>query len=125
MSRTIEIGNALVSLCREGKGELALDTLYDEGIVSVEAEGSDALPARMEGIAAVRGKNEWWVGNHEVHASTADGPYVGADPNRFAVAFEIDVTPRATGERQTMREIGIYTVAGGRIVHEEFWSRRD
>lgn len=125
MTSTLEIGRQLVSLCREGKSELALETLYDEHIVSEEAEGSDALPARMEGLAAVRGKNEWWYGNHELHETTAEGPFVGPDPDRFAVVFDVDVTFEPTGERQRMSEIGIYTVAGGRIVHEAFWPRRD
>jgi hypothetical protein len=32
----------------------------------------------------------------------------------------MDVTPKASGERVQMREVGLYTIAGGKIVQEEF-----
>ena len=61
----------------QGKGLEAVDTLYDEKVVSIDAQGSDELPQRMEGIQAVRGKSTWWYDNHEIHASSASGPYCG------------------------------------------------
>ena len=73
----LEVGKKLVELCQAGKGLEAVDTLYSEKIVSLEAQGSDELPARMEGIQAVRGKNEWFFANHEIHAETVTGPFCG------------------------------------------------
>ena len=46
-----EIGKRLVAFCQEGKGLEAVDALYDEQIISIEAQGSDELPARLEGLA--------------------------------------------------------------------------
>jgi len=116
----IEIGTRLVQLCNEGKGLEAVDSLYDEKIVSIEGQGSGEIPARMEGIAAVRGKSVWWYDNHEVHASKAIGPYVGHRNDQFVVDFDLEITPKASGERTRLREVGLYTVANGKVVQEEF-----
>ena len=35
--------------------------------------------------------------------------------------FGMDVENRETGERSQMREVAVYTVAGGRIVREAFF----
>lgn len=115
-----EIGKRLVALSNAGKGVEAVDTLYDEKIVSIEAQGSDALPARMEGIEAVRGKNAWWYDNHEIHVSKATGPFCGHRDDQFAVLFEIDVTFTPTGQRSQMTEVALYTVQRGKVVQEEF-----
>ena len=114
-----ELATTLVRLCNEGKAEEAVDTLYDEKIVSIEGQGSDEMPARMEGIEAIRGKNQWWFANHEIHESTATGPYLGHREDQFAVLFAMDVTPKG-GERTQLNEVALYTVAGGKIVQEEF-----
>jgi len=115
-----EIGKKLVALSNAEKGLEAVDTLYDEKIVSIEAQGSDAMPARMEGIAAVRGKSVWWYDNHEVHAAKATGPFCGHRDDQFAVLFELDVTFKPSGQRSQMSEVALYTVRDGKVVQEEF-----
>lgn len=120
-NETLEIGKKLVGLCAAGKGLEAVESLYDEKIVSIEAQGSEALPQRMEGIQAIRGKNAWWYDNHDVHTSSASGPYCGHRDDQFAVHFETDATFKSSGERSKLVELGIYTVKGGKIVEEEFW----
>ena len=80
------------------------------------------MPARTEGLAGVKGKNEWWINNHEVHRAEAEGPWPHGD--RFIVRFKFDVTPKAgpsSGKRMTMDETGLYTVKGGKIAQEEFF----
>jgi SnoaL-like domain len=122
MMTTKEIADRLVELCRSGKNLEAIDTLSSEKIVSVEAMGNEAMPAVMEGLAAVRGKNEWWIANHEVHSATVEGPYPNGD--RFAVIFEFEVTPKAgpqSGKRTKMKEVALYTAQDGKIVREEFF----
>ncbi len=122
MSGTMEVGKRLVELCRQGKLKEAVDTLYSPRIVSIEAQGSPAMPARMEGIDAVRGKNEWWEKNHEVHGGQADGPWPHGD--RFIVRFQFDVTAKAgpmAGKRMKLDEAALYTVKDGKIVQEEFF----
>ena len=116
----VEIGTKLVALCNAGKGEEAVEQLYDEKIVSIEGQGSDEMPARMEGIDAIRGKGVWWSENHEVHSSTAAGPYAGHRDDQFVVRFNMDVTFKPSSERSQMEEVGIYTVREGKIVQEEF-----
>jgi len=115
----IEVGTKLVTLCNAGKSMEAVDTLYSEKIVSIEAQAGDALPQRMEGIDAVRGKSEWWYDNNEVHSMTATGPFCGHRDDQFVVKFDLDATPKG-GERMQMQELGIYTTDGDKIVQEEF-----
>ncbi|MGD0390016.1 MAG: nuclear transport factor 2 family protein [Tepidisphaeraceae bacterium] len=122
MSDALEIGKKLVDLCRQGKFMEAMDTLYDPKIVSIEAQGSPSMPQRMEGLAAIKGKGEWWEKNHQVHKAEADGPWPHGD--RFIVRFKFDVTAKSgpmAGKRFTMEEAALYTVKGGKIVQEEFF----
>ena len=86
MTPALEIGKRLVTLCQQGKTMEAVDRLYADDIVSIEGQGSDEMPARMEGIDAIRGKNTWWYDNHEVHAMTTAGPFVGHRADQFAAA---------------------------------------
>ena len=116
---TLDIGRKLVALCQEGKHQEAIETFYSDDIVSIEGAAQGEIPARMEGIEAIKGKNQWWFDNHEVHSSIAEGPYVAENDDRFVVHFSIDVTPHG-GERMKMTEVGIYTVADGKIVEERF-----
>jgi ketosteroid isomerase-like protein len=44
--------------------------------------------------------------------------YVNGD--EFVVRFTMDVTPKATGKRMKMDEVGVYTVKNGKIVAERF-----
>jgi ketosteroid isomerase-like protein len=122
MSDTLTVGKKLVELCKQGKNDEAMDTLYSPNIVSVEAGGGGNMPAKMEGIAAVKGKSEWWVANHEVHKAEAEGPYPNGD--RFVVHFKYEVTAKAgpmAGKRFVMDEAALYTVKDGKITHEEFF----
>src|SRR5713226_4782438 len=89
---TKQVGEKLVELCKQGKNLEAVNTLYDKNIVSVEAQGMPDMPAEMKGIDAIRGKNQWWVENHEVHAGDAKGPFAHGD--RFAVMYHYEVTPK-------------------------------
>jgi hypothetical protein len=112
---TIDVAGALVSLCKEGKFEEAINTHYGDNVVSVEPMGD---PATVSGIEAVRGKMEWFHNNMEVHGVEVGGPYVNG--NQFAVHFVLDATDKNSGKRQKMDEIGLYTVENDKIVHEIF-----
>ena len=115
-----EIGQQLCNLCKEGKNLEAIETLYSDDIVSVEASAMEGMPQTMEGIDAVRGKTEWWYANNEVHGGTVSGPYPHGE-DRFAVHFAMDVTNKESGERMNFEEVGLYTVSDGKIVREEFF----
>jgi hypothetical protein len=119
---TMKVGAELVDLCRQGRNMDAIETLYSPDIISVEAVGSSAIPARVEGIDAVRGKSEWWMANHDVHSQTVEGPWPHGD--RFIVRFKLDVTPKRgsmAGQRMQVDETGLYTVQDGKVVQEEYF----
>ena len=116
----IEIGQQIVALSNAGKGEEAVERFYDEKIVSIEGQDGEAGPARMDGIEAVKQKGAWWYENHEIHESTATGPYAGLRDDQFVIRFNLDTTFKPTGERGAMEEVGLYTVKNGKVVQEEF-----
>jgi hypothetical protein len=118
---TNAVGHRLVELCRQGKNLDAL-SLYAPNAVSVEAMGSEEMPAVMTGVDAIRGKGEWWFANHDIHRASVKGPFPNGD--RFAVIYDYEVTPKAgpmAGKRMAMEEVALYTVDSGRIVREEFF----
>jgi SnoaL-like domain len=122
MSDTLTVGKKLVELCKEGKNLEAIETLYSKDIVSVEAMSGPDMPAKTEGIDKIRGKNEWWVNNHDIHSAETEGPYPHGD--RFIVHFKYDVTAKAgpmAGKRMLLDETALYTVKDGKIVREEYF----
>jgi ketosteroid isomerase-like protein len=116
---TAAVANELVTLCRAGRNLDAIAKLYSPKIVSVEPVGNEAMPAEMNGIDAVRQKNEWWQDNYDVNSLEVNGPFVGGD--QFAVQYVFDTTFKATGQRSTMTEMALYTVKDGKIVREQFF----
>lgn len=114
-----EVANTLVKLCSEGKFEEAGQALYSPDIVSVEAGTPPGQSRESKGLEAVRAKGEWWVANHEVHSSVVEGPLIAG--SHFAVVFKLDVTFTPENKRFQMEEIGVYEVADGKIVREEFF----
>lgn len=115
---TKEVALKLVEHCKKGEFMKAIDTFYGKDIVSIEPMAMPTMPAEMHGFEAVKGKSVWWVENHEVHSSKVEGPFVAGD--RFVVYFDFDVTEKKSKKRHKMAEVGIYTVAKGKIVREEF-----
>lgn len=114
---TMDIARRLVDLCRKGRNAEALDTLFAEDAVSVEA--GPGGPQEMHGRAAIRGKGKWWQDNHEVHSASITGPWPHGD--RFVVGFNYDITNKPSGTRMTLDEVALYTVRDGKIVREEFF----
>jgi ketosteroid isomerase-like protein len=115
----MEIGKELVALCRQGKNMEAIAKFYSPNIESMEAVASPQMEQIQKGIEAVRGKNQWWVENHEIHGAEANGPFPNGD--QFIVLFTYDVTPKQTGKRMTMSEMGLFTVKDGKIAKEQFF----
>lgn len=117
----LEVGQKMVELVNQGrKGEQAfVRDYYADDIVSIEGQGSEAMPARIEGIDAVHGKHDWWYANNTVHGTAAEGPFVGHRDDQFVVRFTMDITP-AGGERSQMAEVGLFTVKNDKIVQEEY-----
>ncbi|MGH7244669.1 MAG: SnoaL-like domain-containing protein [Phycisphaerales bacterium] len=112
----MEAGAKLVADFNSGK--VNLTDMWSPGIVSIEGVG---VSQSWHGRKAVDAKNAWWAGDHVMHGASAEGPFVGA--TGFAVKFVIDVETKSTGKRETMTEVGVYTVKSGKIVQEEFMYR--
>lgn len=122
MNDTKEVGKKLVDLCRQGKNLDAVQQLYAPNVVSIEAMSMPDMPARMDGIDAIKGKNKWWFDNHTVHSAVANGPFPNGD--KFIVHFKYDTTAKAgpmAGKRMQGEEYGLYTVKDGKIVQEQFF----
>lgn len=117
---TQALASRLVELCKQFKNTQAIQELYAPDVVSVEAcsmPGQSATTAGKDGVLA---KNQWWLENHEVHSGDLEGPFPHGE-DRFALIFEFDVTFKPKSERMQMKEVGVYTVADGKIVREEFF----
>ncbi len=111
------VADRFVELCRQGKNFDVMRTMYAPDIVSVEGDGKETAGQRP-----VIKKSEDWGADKEFHAETVAGPfYNGATPDQFAVYFTFDITPRATGKRITLEEVGVYTVKGDKITREQFF----
>ncbi len=115
---TQEVAEKLVAYCTEGQALQAIEELYSQDIVSVEAMAMPGGSREMSGKEAVVGKANWWMSEHEVHSAKVEGPLVSG--NRFCVRFVYDVTNKPSGRRIVMDELAVYKVADGQIVHEEF-----
>jgi len=113
---TQEVAKKTVELVRKQAWYEALDTLYADDVVSVEATTPET-----RGKEGVRGKIDWWVDAMQVHSFDASEPFVAND--RFVVQYDADVTDKKSKERRKMSEVGVYTVKNGKIVREEFLPR--
>ena len=122
MLSTIEVGKQLVALCQQGKNQEAIDTLYAPSVVSIEAMEMPGMPARTEGLAAVKARKKAFYDNTTIHSSSAEGPWPNGD--RFIVNFTLDMTAKAgpmAGQRMAMKEAALFTAKNGKITQEEFF----
>ena len=115
---TEEVAKKVVELCRKQAWKEAVDTLYANNIVSVEARTMDGSSPETRGVEGVHKKVEWWTNNMEVHSFKVSGPFVAHD--RFVVQYDVDVTDKESKKRFQMSEVGVYSVQDGKIVREEF-----
>ncbi len=116
---TATVARELVALCSAGRNFDAIDKFYSPDIVSIEASGSEEMPAEMHGIDAIRGKNQWWAENNEIHSAKVTGPFIG--DRQFAVKYDFETTFKPSGQRMEMTEMALYDVADGKIVREQFF----
>ena len=90
---TEQVARKVVELVRKQAWYEALDTLYDDNIVSVEAFTMDGSSPETRGKEGVRGKIDWWVNAMEVHSFKAGEPFVAHD--RFVVQYDVDVREKS------------------------------
>jgi uncharacterized protein YbjT (DUF2867 family) len=111
-----EVARRYVEAYRAGRMERAL-TLTDPGLIRVAPAETGGERIELRGLPDIMANAERLTADLEIHAVTADGPFVGGD--RFAVRFTFDQTHRPTGRRAETTKVSLYTVAGGVIVREE------
>ena len=116
---TQEVADTLTKLCSVGKFDEAMNKLYSNSIVSMEAGAPPGQSRESKGIDAVRKKAEWWAANHEVHSVKVEGPLVAG--SHFTVTYKLDITFKPQNKRLNMEEVAVYKVADGKIVYEEFF----
>lgn len=109
------IARQFVDMCNQGKNFDVMRTMYAPDIVSVESDGKETV-----GQTPVIQKSERWAAANTIHGEKVLGPYFNG-PNQFAVHFSFDVTPKATGQRVALNEVGVYTIKGDKITREQFF----
>ena len=114
---TAELARDFTELLKRGDDEGAAGKYNADHIVSYEA--MDGPMSVCRGKEALKQKGDWWRENHDVHGGSVEGPFVNGD--QFAVRLKYDLTPKATGKRVEMEEVGLYTVKGGKIIEERFF----
>ena len=115
---TEQIAQKVAELCTKQAWREAVETLYADDVVSVEAQSMDGGSPETRGIEGVRKKVEWWINSMEVHNFKVSKPFVAHD--RFVVQYDADVTDKKSKNRFQLSEVGVYTVKDGKIVREEF-----
>ena len=116
---TQEIANKWAEYCRTGRWDLAQEELYDDQCVSLEMEGAQGFPARVEGLEGIKAKGEQWGQMVEAfHGVEIDGPIVAGD--HFSATMKMDVTMKGQ-PRKVDEEIALFRVADGKIVSEQFF----
>lgn len=112
------VADKFVELCNQGKNFDVMRTMYHPDIVSVE--GGNEGGRETAGQTPVIQKSERWAAANTIHGEKVLGPYY-CGPSQFAVHFSFDVTPKATGKRITLDEVGVYTVKDDKITREQFF----
>lgn len=115
---TQEVANRLVTLCREGKNEQAVQELYATNIVSVEPEG---VPNRIvQGLEAIADKGVKFANMLEkVNSIVISDPIVAE--NFFSCSMLMNVQMKGVPVATDMDEVCVYTVNNGKIVKEQFF----
>lgn len=118
------IGERLCSLCREGKNIQAINELYADDIVSIEATElgeRNSPPRTIRGKDQVLGKIHWWFEHYKINSVVMEGPFLhGTDA--FATYALYSVTPKSDSKTtMQMREVSVYTTRNGKISEERFF----
>ena len=109
------VATQLVEWCNAGKNFDVMRTMYTPDIVSVEANGKETA-----GQQPVIHKSEEWQAANVINRQVVRGPFFNG-PNQFAAHFTFDVTRKASGKRETLEEVAVYTMRGDKIAREQFF----
>jgi len=116
---TQEIANKWAEYCRTGQWDKAQEELYHDNCVSLEMEGAQGYPPRVEGKEAIIAKGQQWNEMvEEFHGVEIEGPIVAG--NHFSASMKMDITMKGQ-PRNIDEEVAIFRVEDGKIVSEQFF----
>ena len=116
---TQEVANKWAEYCRTGQWDKAQAELFASQAVSLEMEGAEGFPQRVEGIEAIKAKGESWNNMvEEFHGMEIEGPIVAG--NHFTASMKMDVTMKGQS-RRIDEEVAVFKVENGKIVSEQFF----
>lgn len=116
---TQEVANKLVEYCRTGNFEDAYKELYSPEAVSIEMEGAEGFPHRVEGMEAIQEKGKQWNSMvEEFYGMKVSDPIVAGD--HFSCSMIMDIKMKGR-ERATDPELAMFKVKDGKIVSEQFF----
>ncbi|MEL7474582.1 MAG: nuclear transport factor 2 family protein [Planctomycetota bacterium] len=119
----MEIGKKLIEYCQANENRKAIEELYADDAVSIEAMAMDPEKGReTKGKDAILAACDWFNENMEVHDGGMEGPYPCDD--EFIVPMWIDLTPKTggmAGNRMKMSEAARYKVRDGKIVEARYY----
>jgi len=116
---TQEIANKWAEYCLSGQMDKAQEELYADNCVSIEMEGVQGFPQKVEGMEAIKIKGKHWNDSvQEFHGLEIEGPIVGA--NHFTAIMKMDITMKEM-PRKIDEEVAIFRVENGKIVSEQFF----
>ncbi|MFK7961837.1 MAG: SnoaL-like domain-containing protein [Phycisphaerales bacterium] len=117
-----EVGLRLVELCKAGKNREAIEQLYSDDHVAVEAADLGPMGRRFEGKEALLTMTDQFFEMNEIHGHEVEGPWPHDDA--FICTMSLDMTPRMgpmEGQRMQVKEACHYTVKDGKINSSSFF----
>ncbi len=115
-----EIAYGLIECWNAMDFHRAYTTYYAEDAVKCEPTAIGDFPNEIQGlenlIAQEDSIQQELMETHQIQV--AEGPFIGA--NGFSVIIKSDFTHGATNTRHIFREVGIFTIADGKVVREEY-----
>ena len=111
-----ELAQGFTQLCAAGQLDEAAERYWSDDVVSVEA-----FPGPMQvckGRTAVLEKQATWKTHTTIQTVRCEGPFING--SQFSTIFELDCS-NAEGEKQTLREVALYSVEDDKIIEERFF----
>lgn len=116
---TQDVANKWAEYCRTGQWDKAQEELYGNNCISLEMEGAQGFPPRVEGKEAIIKKGQQWNEMvEEFHGVEIDGPIVAG--NHFTATMKMDLTMKGR-PRQVDEEVAVFKVEDGKITQEQFF----
>lgn len=116
---TQEIATKWAEYCRTGQMDKAQQELYSDDCISLEMEGAQGFPTRVEGIQGINEKGKQWEQMvEEFHGLEIEGPIVAG--NHFTASMKMDITMKGQPRRND-EELALFRVEDGKIVSEQFF----